>query len=48
MTVAPPMPIFDHLLRLTGQRGTFEHACLADPLPAQGYCTDFDSLEATG
>jgi hypothetical protein len=31
---------FDHLLHLTGRRGTFEHACLAEPRPEHGYCTD--------
>jgi hypothetical protein len=35
-----PAPRFDHLLRLTDRRGTFEHACLAEPLPEHGYCTD--------
>jgi hypothetical protein len=33
-------PVFDHLLRLTDRRGTFEHARLAEPLPEHGYCTD--------
>ena len=40
MNAAPAGPIFDHLLHLTDQHGTFEHACLADPEPAHGYCTD--------
>lgn len=31
---------FAHLLRMTDQRGTFEHACLAEPRPEHGYCTD--------
>lgn len=35
-----PDPRFDHLLRLTDRRGTFEHACLAEPQPEHGYCTD--------
>jgi hypothetical protein len=35
-----PAPRFDHLLRLTNQTGTFEHACLDQPLPEHGYCTD--------
>jgi hypothetical protein len=32
--------VFDHLLRLTDRRGTFEHARLTEPLPEHGYCTD--------
>lgn len=40
MTASTPAPIFDHLLRMTDQRGTFEHACLAEPQPEHGYCTD--------
>lgn len=40
MSVSPPPPVFDHLLRLTDRRGTLEHACLTDPLPERGYCTD--------
>jgi hypothetical protein len=40
MTVTPPPPKFDHLLRLTDGRGTFEHACLAEFQPEHGYCTD--------
>ncbi|ORV49581.1 glycosyltransferase [Mycolicibacter engbaekii] len=40
MTVGTPAPIFDHLLRMTDHRGTFEHACLAEPRPEHGYCTD--------
>jgi hypothetical protein len=40
MTAPTPAPVFDHLLRLTNRRGTFEHACLAEPLPEHGYCTD--------
>jgi hypothetical protein len=40
MTVTAPSPKFDHLLRLTDRRGTFEHACLAEPAPEHGYCTD--------
>ena len=40
MTVTAPAPIFDHLLRLTDRRGTFEHACLTEPRPEHGYCTD--------
>lgn len=40
MSTATPAPVFDHLLRLTDRRGTFEHARLAEPLPEHGYCTD--------
>jgi hypothetical protein len=35
-----PSPIFDHLLRLSDHRGTYEHACLDERLPEHGYCTD--------
>lgn len=35
-----PVPIFEHLLRMTDARGTFEHACFAEPRPEHGYCTD--------
>src|SRR3954468_7541283 len=40
MTAAFTAPVFDPLLRLTDQRGTLEHARLAEPLPEHGYCTD--------
>src|SRR5271163_147866 len=40
MTATVPAPRFDHLLRLTDRRGTFEHACFAEPRPEHGYCTD--------
>jgi hypothetical protein len=40
MTTTPPAPVFDHLLRLTDRRGTFEHASLTEPRPEHGYCTD--------
>ena len=40
MTAYTPEPVFDHLLRLTDRRGTFEHARLAEPDPEHGYCTD--------
>jgi len=33
MTATAPPPKFDHLLRLTDRRGTFEHARLAEPRP---------------
>ncbi|TPG35686.1 glycosyltransferase [Mycolicibacterium hodleri] len=35
-----PVPRFDHLLRMTDERGTFEHARLSEPRPEHGYCTD--------
>ncbi len=40
MTAAAPRTNFDHLLRLTDGRGTFEHACFGEPRPEHGYCTD--------
>jgi hypothetical protein len=40
VTTAPPAPVFDHLLRLTDRRGTFEHALFAEPRPEHGYSTD--------
>ncbi len=40
MTATLPTPVFDHLLHLTDGRGTFEHACFAEPRPEHGYCTD--------
>jgi hypothetical protein len=40
MTAAAPPPNFDHLLHLTDRRGTYEHACFAEPRPEHGYCTD--------
>ena len=40
MNVSAPDPIFDHLLRMTDHRGTFEHARLAAPRTEHGYCTD--------
>lgn len=40
MTPSAPEPVFGHLLRMTDQRGTFEHACLSEPRPEHGYCTD--------
>lgn len=35
-----PQHRFDHLLRMTDQRGTFEHAQLTEPRTENGYCTD--------
>lgn len=40
MTGSTPGPIFDHLLRMTDHRGTFEHACLSEPRREHGYCAD--------
>src|ERR1700739_2334160 len=40
MTASVPDPRFDHLLRLTDRRGTFEHARFAEPRREHGYCTD--------
>jgi hypothetical protein len=40
MTTTSPAPVFDHLMRLSDRRGTFEHACLTEPRPEHGYCTD--------
>jgi len=33
-------PSFDHLCRMTDDRGTFEHARYAEPRREHGYCTD--------
>jgi len=42
MTLLPgtPAPNFDHLLAMSDDRGTFEHALFAEPRSAHGYCTD--------
>src|ERR1700742_3930384 len=40
MTAAAPPSKFGPLLRMTDRRGTFEHACFAEPRPEDGYCTD--------
>jgi hypothetical protein len=40
MTRTLPAPIFDHLLRLTDQRGTLQGARLSEPLLERGYCVD--------
>jgi hypothetical protein len=40
VTATTPEPRFEHLLRLTDRRGTFEHARLAEPRREHGYCTD--------
>jgi hypothetical protein len=36
----PPEPNFDHLIAMTDERGTFEHALYREPRPEHGYCTD--------
>ena len=40
MNAPAPQPVFGHLLRMTDHRATFEHADLAEPRHAHGYCTD--------
>ena len=35
-----PEPDFGHLLSMTDERGTFEHALFGQPRPEHGYCTD--------
>lgn len=35
-----PAVVFDHLLRLTDERGLFEHARLSTPRRGHGYCVD--------
>jgi hypothetical protein len=35
-----PAPNFDHLLDMTTDVGTFEHALFAEPRPEHGFCTD--------
>ena len=35
-----PEPDFGHLLSMTDERGTFEHALFSEPRPEHGYCTD--------
>jgi hypothetical protein len=36
----PPEPNFGHLISMTDERGTFEHALFREPRPEHGYCTD--------
>lgn len=36
----PPAPRFDHLRRMTDQRGIWEHALITTPRTEHGYCTD--------
>jgi hypothetical protein len=42
MTSPPdtPTPNFDHLLSMSDDRGTFEHALFSEPRVEHGYCTD--------
>jgi len=35
-----PQPVFDHLERLTDERGLFEHALYGVPRREHGYCVD--------
>jgi hypothetical protein len=35
-----PEPDFGHLLSMSDERGTFEHALFSAPRPEHGYCTD--------
>ncbi len=35
-----PEPDFGHLIAMTDERGTFEHALFSEPRPEHGYCTD--------
>lgn len=38
--MARPTAVFDHLLRLSDERGLFEHAEFSRPRPEHGYCVD--------
>ena len=40
VSLEAPAPDFGHLLSMTDQRGTFEHALFSEPRPEHGYCTD--------
>jgi hypothetical protein len=40
ITARGPVPVFDHLLRLTDHQGLFEHARLSVPRREHGYCVD--------
>ena len=39
-SLGPPEPNFGHLISMTDERGTFEHALFREPRPEHGYCTD--------
>ena len=45
-TSSQPLPPLDHLHRMTGPHGLFQHAWFAEPNLAHGYCTD-DNARAT-
>ncbi|WP_375475833.1 glycosyltransferase [uncultured Jatrophihabitans sp.] len=38
--IGPPRPVFDHLARLSDERGLFEHALRDSPRLEHGYCVD--------
>jgi hypothetical protein len=38
--LAAPESNFSHLLSMTDERGTFEHALFSEPRPEHGFCTD--------
>jgi hypothetical protein len=40
VTGTAPNPVFEHLLRMTDHRATYEHALLAERRREHGYCTD--------
>src|SRR5580658_2754820 len=40
LQLAPPVPNFGHLVSMTDDRGTFEHALYRQPRREHGYCTD--------
>jgi hypothetical protein len=37
---AAPEPDFGHLMHMSDERGTFEHALFSEPRPEHGYCSD--------
>jgi hypothetical protein len=39
-SLAAPEPNFSHLISMTTECGTFEHALWSDPRPEHGFCTD--------
>ena len=39
-SLGSPEPNYGHLLAMTDERGTFEHALFSEPRPEHGYCTD--------
>ena len=38
--MSTPAPRYDHLLAMSDERGTFEHARFGEPRRSHGYCTD--------